>query len=137
MRATRNLFIWGLPCLAMALSGCNMALNAGADDDAAADGADNGSNSGATIRTALKIPTKAAAGRNMGTLLSDAETPDLEHLQVYILAITICKTMEVSGFAFNNPQGCIDLYRGPADPVLNPQPPTAPLFGSDPGAARA
>lgn len=38
--------------------------------------------------------------------------PGLESLEYYIFSIQICESMQIAGSGFNNPSGCLELYRG-------------------------
>jgi hypothetical protein len=58
--------------------------------------------------------TTAASGGGQSLLAfagGGAARPGLESLEYFITGVQICESMQASGSAFNNPSGCIELYR--------------------------
>jgi len=56
-----------------------------------------------------------ASGGGLGLLAFSAgaaQRPGLESLEYHIFSVQICESMQVSGSGFNNPGGCLELYRG-------------------------
>lgn len=62
----------------------------------------------------IAAPAEASSG-GLGLLAFSAgaaQRPGLESLEYHIFSVQICETMQVSGSGFNNPGGCLELYRG-------------------------
>jgi hypothetical protein len=81
-------------------------------------GSGSGGTSGAPTSAGIqmRIASTAAAGGGGQRLLAfsggGAVRPGLSSLEYYILSVQICESMQASGSGFQNPQGCLELYRG-------------------------
>ena len=71
----------------------------------------------ATLSVRLSNAGTTRAGERRYAMESGQNTPgQLYGLKYYFRSILICETMETQGTAFSDPRGCIELYRGAADP---------------------
>jgi hypothetical protein len=64
----------------------------------------------------MRVASTAAVGEGGQRLLAfaggGAVRPGLESLEYYVTSVQICESMQTSGSGFNNPNGCLELYRG-------------------------
>jgi hypothetical protein len=95
--------------------------------------AGNGGNGGTSIGGAGNAPTNAGiqmrvsstttptgGGQNLLAFAGGgAVRPGLESLEYFIRGVQICESMETNGSGFNNPGGCLELYRGADQTELN------------------
>ena len=51
--------------------------------------------------------------------LGNASNGDLASLQYYITSVQICQNMNLRASGFTDPQGCLEIYRGPQHEILN------------------
>jgi hypothetical protein len=74
----------------------------------------NGAPSAAAIQMRFAAPAAPAGGTNDLLAFSGggARRPGLESLKYSIQSVSICESLETTGTAFNNPNGCLELYRG-------------------------
>jgi len=71
----------------------------------------------ASIQMRIAAPAEVSGG-GLGLLAFSggaAQRPGLESLEYHISSVQICESMQVSGSGFNNPSGCLELYRGNED----------------------
>ena len=82
----------------------------------------NGEATSPEIATSLKLATDADAQTSLSrmtkSLVGQAPAAGLISLKYYIKSITICESMETSGSAFSNPEGCLELYAGTQEDPL-------------------
>ncbi|MBI1908863.1 MAG: hypothetical protein HYS22_01680 [Deltaproteobacteria bacterium] len=84
-------------------------------------GSSGGTDTGSTatepkISSALKLATQtspqASTSEATQALVGQATATGLQSMKYYITSITICEKIDTSGSAYNNPTGCLELYKG-------------------------
>jgi hypothetical protein len=98
-------------------AGSNAAAGAGSGGQPTGNaGAGGSSGSPTTAGIQMRFASTAASGNGGQRLLAfsggGAVRPGLESLEYYITSVQICESMEASGSGFQNPGGCLELYRG-------------------------
>jgi hypothetical protein len=75
-----------------------------------------GNSSGARIVTRIVTPGAGVGMKSrFGPHTVGQSAPDgLTNLSYFIVAISVCETLDANGSGFSNPQGCLTLYNNPA-----------------------
>lgn len=76
-------------------------------------GTETGTTNSPQISASLKLATETNAPMGMARkAVGQAPAAGLLSMKYYITSITICNSMDTTGTAYSNPDGCLELYAG-------------------------